>query len=179
MSATNAHILINLARTRQLNHLLDSGQLREDDILSHPLARPIPAAEFRHALFKSLAGKGPKLGPPKCLRFFSRGYHSKRHYRLKTSRIYFTKNRTAHTPWVSEAVIGCQSNTTRSSHHLERMEKRRECSICRYDFRNGNRNGRRRPTLTHFECSTCSPPSALCGGDMPCFSRWHGFLELS
>ena len=178
MSATNAHILLSLARTKQLNQLLDSGQLREQDVLSHPLARPIPAAEFKRALFKSLSDKGPKL-QPKRLRFFSRGYHSRRHYSLKTSRIYFTKNRSSHTPWVSEAVIGSQSNT-HSMHHLERMEKRRECSICRYDFRNGKQDGRRRPKLTQFECRTCSPPTALCALDsMPCFSRWHGLLELS
>ena len=169
LSTTNAHILLNLARTSELNRLLDSGQLAEHDILSHPLARPIPAAEFRRMLFKQLGdrtlcttGKG-REGRARQIR-----YRPSTRYRSKTSRTYFTKHHTLQKPIV-EAF---------SSHHLEKMEKRRECCICRYNFRTGKKGGRSRPKLTHFECRSCSPPSALCAGDRPCFASWHSLATI-
>ena len=59
LSTTLAHILPNLARTSKLNQLLDSGQVAKHNILSPPLARPIPAAEFQRMIFKQLGGQAP------------------------------------------------------------------------------------------------------------------------
>ena len=169
LSTTNAHILLNLARTSKLNQLLDSGQVAEHDILSHPLARPIPAAEFRRMLFKQLGGQAPgttgnwRGGRPRQIR-----YRPSTRYRSKTSRTYFTKHSILQKP------VGEGS----SSHHLEKMEKRRECCICRYNFRKGKKDGRSRPRLTQFECRSCSPPSALCGSGQPCFASCHSLATV-
>ncbi|RPB03643.1 hypothetical protein L873DRAFT_87601 [Choiromyces venosus 120613-1] len=175
--ATNAHILLNLARNEELNRLLDTSQLIENDILSHPLARPIPAAEFRQALFKDLGRRRPKERISRKVRVQSR---SSTHHISKTSRIYFTKN--SHTRGLPAKSPSSPTHTdilaTTPNHCLERMEKRRECCICRYDFRNGQKAGRSRPKLTQFECQTCSPPCALCGGNEPCFARWHNVVQM-
>lgn len=168
ISATNAHILINLARTKELNRLLDTAQLSECDILSHPLARPIPAIEFRRAIFRNLSLAGLKA---KCRKA---RLGSNYRYISKTPRIYFTKKSKPHLPLQKEVANDCQSAIV--DHHLERMEKRRECCICRYDFWKGKTCDRRRPKLSQFECRSCQPPSALCGGNMECFSRWHDMV---
>lgn len=140
----------------------------DHDILSHPLARPIPAVEFRQALFRNLsaASSKEKLGE----------YRLKGPYRSKTSRIYFTKRSSLQRPSLKKVVTSSQSNMANLQHQLERMEKRRECCICRYDFRKGSTDGRRRPKLSQFECRSCNPPSALCGGDTACFLRWHHWV---
>lgn len=65
------------------------------DILSHPVARQIPAAGFLHALFKKPLNKDTKL-QPKWSRVFFRRYDSKEYYLLQISHIYFTKNITSH-----------------------------------------------------------------------------------
>ncbi|RPB02088.1 hypothetical protein L873DRAFT_1802508 [Choiromyces venosus 120613-1] len=39
--------------------------------------------------------------------------------------------------------------------------------------------GRSPPKLTQFESQSCSPPSALCGGDSQCFARWHNLVHVS
>lgn len=170
ISVTNAHILINLARTRELNRLLDSGQLSESDILSHHLARPVPAIEFRQTLFRNLSLAGLKVKVRKSR------HGSNYRYISKTPRIYFTKKNKPHIPLQKEVVNDGESPVV--DHYLQRMEKRRECCICRYDFRKGNTNGRRRPKLSQFECRSCQPHSALCGGNTECFSRWHNIVGL-
>lgn len=56
--------------------------------------------------------------------------------------------------------------------------RRRECALCRYEFRSGQRSGRQRPKLTQFECQVCSPHIALCSpaGSNKCFTQWHTML---
>ena len=162
LSTTNAHILLNLTRTSELSRLLDSGQLAEHDLLSHPLAQPIPVAEFRHMFFKQLS-KG-RVGKGRQIR-----YRPSTRYRSKTSRTYYTKYHT-----LQKSVVELSP-----SHHLEKMQKHRECCICRYNFHTGKKKGRSRPRLTQFECQSCSPPSALCGSDRPCFAFWHNLATIS
>ena len=158
----NPHILLNLTRMSELNRQLDSGQLAEHDLLTHALARPIPAVEFWHMLFKQLSkrreGKGRQIR-----------YRPSTHYHSKTSCTYFTKHYTLQKPVVEPS----------SSNHLEKMEKHGECCICRYNFTTGKREGRSRPKLTQFECRSCSPPSALCGSDQSCFAIWHSLATVS
>ncbi|RPB01625.1 hypothetical protein L873DRAFT_1675801 [Choiromyces venosus 120613-1] len=136
LSTMNAHILLNLTRTSEFNRLLDSGQLAEHDILSHPLAHPIPAVEFRHMLFKHLSDWTPSTkgreGRARQIR-----YQPSICYRSKTSCTYFTKHHTLQKPKVEAS----------SFHHLEKMDKHRECCICRYNFHTGKKEGRSWPKL--------------------------------
>ena len=72
-----------------------------------------------------------------------------------------------------------------SHHHLEHMDKRRSCTICRLDLRNqaARVKGMRFRRQTSYECRACSPPVALCGpvdtqnelgaADSECFIQWH------
>ncbi|RPA91437.1 hypothetical protein L873DRAFT_1714144, partial [Choiromyces venosus 120613-1] len=167
LSTTNAHILLNLTQMSELNWLLDSGQLVEHDILSHPLACPIPAVEFQRMLFKHLSDWTPSTKGRE-------GRARQIHYRLsirycsKTSCTYFTKHHTLQKPKLEAS----------SFHHLEKMDKHQKCCICRYNFCTGKKEGRSRPKLTQFEGRSCSPPSARCGSDWPCFAQWHSLATI-
>jgi len=165
LSVTNAYLLFTIDRNNKLNQLIDCNLLEREDILAHPLSQPYSAELFRRILYKQLCASKRNI---------ERHVRRKRYYTTKTRRFYFTKYSTRATCKTLPVMEVEASSSQNLDHHLDRLQKRRECAICRFDFRSmrGQRNGRKRPKLTGFECRTCSPPTALCK-DGPCFTRWH------
>jgi hypothetical protein len=102
----------------------------------------------------------------------------KAQYVRKSQRILFTRHTSlsavTNFSHGGSTTANENSHSSIAEHILQRLLKRRECVICRYDFRHGKTGGRRRPKLTDCECSACTPSVALCGPvGSQCFIRWH------
>jgi len=144
ITLVNAHLIIELARSQQ----------------SDTITRPYSAVRFRRILVNQLLATQMSSGK-------IRRTHVK-----KTRQIRFSKYRQEE--WERSQAQTAAASSSGEVHRLERMDKRRECIVCRFDFREGDTGGRRRPKLTQFECPVCNPAAALCGpkgGE--CWTRWH------
>jgi hypothetical protein len=183
ISVSNSFLFI-LARNCELNKLLDTGKLTAHDILQHPLARSYSAELFRRILYRDLNRKESEtiiLGSVK------RSAYRRRQLPLslrKTQWIYFTKNNNLNSVKTHNLIPATSNQAPESEthHQLYRLSKRRECAVCRYEFRKKTASqnpistlqARRRPKLTQYECRSCRIPTALCGPvTSQCFQRWH------
>jgi hypothetical protein len=79
----------------------------------------------------------------------------------KAHRILFAKYRKYE--WKYAKEVASSSGVQVEEHKLEKMAKRRSCIVCSYNFKEGIKTDRRNPKLTQFECTTCTPATALCG----------------
>lgn len=194
ISISNAYILFLLSRTKVLNHLLDTKELLPTSIENHPLARSYSAELFRRMLYRQLTNSNSSSVTPShksntTTKTNARILATKRsryrsiHRDRKTERVYFTKY--TNDLKTSRAVTQLERvpESPVLNHGLVRITKRRECAICRHEFRKmqlekhiSSSYQRRRPKLTQYECTTCSPPIALCGpasSSSLCFQEWH------
>ena len=195
MSIINAHFLFTMARNKKLNQFLDSHELQSSDLHSEPLAQSYSAELFRNTLFQQLSklnsptskptntttqscNSGQANTPPR--------YRLAHYYKPKSSHILFTRYSNIRKPWSQVKTSGsCSIQTTTfslmESHALVEIpdQKRRECAVCRYSFRTGDKKGRCRPKLTRYQCPFCLPPIALCGPDVhsTCFVYWHKIIH--
>ena len=136
----------------------DTRDMQSDQVAAHDLGRQSPPDLSRRE-----TAEPPPPDPKRPFR---------RLYTKKTARIYFSKYR--RDEWAQATNTEPATETASEAHHLETMQKRRECVICRLDFREGKRGGRQRPKITSSECTICSPPAALCRPESStCFTRWH------
>jgi len=161
LSITNSYLVFNMDRNKKLNQLIDLGLLKREDILSHSLSRAYSAELCRRLLYKQLCRGNGK--PQRRVR-------REQYYKRMTQRSYFTKYSTRVIPQPPSEMEALQN----LDHYLVPLQKRRECVICRNDFRSlmGQRNGRQRPKLVGFECRICLPPTAL-SKDGQSFTRWY------
>ena len=161
LSSSSSH---HRQRTRPSTHVATDEMMRRSCACSvHELGRDRSANKSRLevAEHRRLPGPASNLKKPRI----------RTTYQKKTTKIYFSKHRRL---VAAQAAVERGPGGDSGSHRLVKIAKRRECIVCRSDFRDGRRGGRQRPQLTQFECPECSPPVALCkpeGG--ACFSRWH------
>ena len=151
-------------RTRPSTHVATDEMRRSCSCSVHELRRDRSANKPRLEVAEHRRLPGPASSNLKKPRIRTT-------YQKKTTKIYFSKHRRL---VAAQAAVERGPGGDSGSHRLVKITKRRECIVCRSDFRDGRRGGRQRPQLTQFECPECSPPVALCkpeGG--ACFSRWH------
>ena len=141
---------------------IDSGDIQPDSVGTHELGRDYHAMKFRLEVAKHLLPTGTANGSKTQVRS---------DYKRKTSSIYSSKHRRRQ---MVAAIAGVRDSGGSRSHYLTKITRWRECIVCRLDFRDGRRGGRRRPRLTEFVCLERSLPVALCKPENgACFSRWH------
>jgi len=146
ITLVNAHLLIELARSQQ----------------SDTITCPYSAVRFRYILVNQLLATQMRSGK------------IRRTHIQKTQQIQFSKY--WHEEWKCSQAQTAAASSSGEEDRLESMNKRHECIVCRFDFREGDMGGRRRPKLTQFECPVCNPAAALCGpkgGE--CWTQWHAF----
>ena len=166
VSLINAHLLFKLAQTEVFIGGIDTRDIRFDQTAIHKLEQH-PPDRFRREIAEHLLLPDPQAKNP-----------TPRLHTKKAARIYLSKRLRAEWSRAMNAKPVAVTPVTNEVHHLEAMQKRRECIICRLDFREGKRGGRQRPKVTSSECTICSPPAALCGPEgSACFIRWHSWVR--
>jgi len=191
ISLVNAHILFELARQERFVAGFNSQTIKATESSSHPLSKPYAPLKFRRELVHQLTpSPRPRSTSLKKARI-------RRTYSKKTGQVYFSKYRryTPHalatgplalSPILQESDPEHTLVEPEQHHHLEHMEKRRSCIICRLDFRAGVKNGMSSLRRTAYECRACTPLVALCAPQLEdrdaletlsalstCFTRWH------
>jgi len=187
----NTHILFELARQERFVAGLDSQTIKATESLSHRPSKPYAPLKFRHELVQQLT-LSPRLRSTTLKK-----PRIRRTYTKKTGQVYFSKytrymphalatGAPAPSPILQESDPEHTLVEPEQHRHLEHMEKRRSCIICRLDFCAGVKNGMSSLWRTAYQCHACTPPVALCAPQLEdrdaletlsphstCFTRWH------
>lgn len=138
ISIVNAHILFMLKPQAAFVAGVGSGDIPPNLVRKHEL--DYTAGEFRLEGAKHLLPGPAKSKKPRI----------RTTYKKKITAVYFSKY---HKFVAAQAEVERGPGGDSESHRrLIRIAKRRECIVCRFDFRNGKQGRRKRPKLTQLEC---------------------------